>query len=36
MFHDLEGLLPEPKLDRNSSLREWQWVYLEQEVVLLS
>ena len=26
-------LLPEHKLERNSSLWEWQWVYLEQEAV---
>ena len=26
-----EWLLPEHKLERNSGLWEWQWVYLEQE-----
>ena len=31
-----EGLLSEPKLVTNSSLRKWQWVYLEQETVLVS
>ena len=30
-----EGLLSEPKLGRNSSLREWQGVYLKQEEVFL-
>ena len=28
-----EWLLPEHKLERNSGLWEWQWVYLEQEAV---
>ena len=28
--------MSEPKLQRNSSLQEWQWVYLEQEVAFLS
>ena len=28
--------MSEPKLQRNSSLREWQWVHLEQEVAFLS
>ena len=28
--------MSEPKLLRNSSLREWQWVYLEQEAAFLS
>ena len=31
-----EGLLSEPKLERNSNLREWQCVYLQQEVAFLS
>ena len=35
-LHDSEELLSEPILERNSSLREWQWVYLEQEAALLS
>ena len=32
----LIGLLSEHKLERNSSLREWQWTYLEQESAFLS
>ena len=28
--------MPEPKLERNSNLQEWQWVYLEQEAAFLS
>ena len=31
-----KGLFSEPKLERNSSLREWQKVYLEQDAVFLS
>ena len=31
-----KGLLSKPELERNSSLREWQQVYLEQEVAFLS
>ena len=29
-------MFSEPKLERNSSLLEWQGVYLEQEAALLS
>ena len=29
-----EGLLSKRKLERNSSLQEWQWVYLEQDAAL--
>ena len=28
--------MSEPKFERNSSLREQQWMYLEQEAALLS
>ena len=35
MLKKSEGLLSEPKLERYSSLREWQWVYLEQEAVFV-
>ena len=35
-MHNREGLLSEPKLEKNSSLPERQWVYLEQEAALLS
>ena len=35
-LHNNGELLSKPKLERNSSLREWQWVYLEQEAALLS
>ena len=28
--------MSEPKLERNSSLRKWQWVYLEQEAAFLT
>ena len=31
-----EGLLSEPKLVTNSSLRKWQLLYLEQEAVFVS
>ena len=30
------GIFSEPNLERNSSLLEWQWMHLEQEVALLS
>ena len=30
------ALLSEPKLEKKSSLREWHWVYLEQEAAFLS
>ena len=36
MLQKDEGLLSEPKLERNLSLREWQWVYLKQESAFLS
>ena len=28
--------MSEPKLEKNSSFREWQWVSVEQEVAFLS
>ena len=31
-----KGLFSEPKSERNSSLREWQKVYLEQDAAFLS
>ena len=31
-----ERLLPKPKLERNSSLGKWQWMYLEQEAAFLT
>ena len=31
-----DGLFSRPKLERNSSLQEWQWVYLEQEAAFLN
>ena len=31
-----ERLFSEPKLERNSSLREWKWVYLDQDAAFLS
>ena len=31
-----EELFSEPKLERNSSLRKRQWVYLEQEAAFLT
>ena len=36
MIDSKKGLLSEPKLERNSSLRKWKWVYLEQEVAFLT
>ena len=36
LAHKNKGLFSEPKLERNSSLREWQKVYLEQDAVFLS
>ena len=32
----MEGLLSELKLERNSSLWEWKWVYLEQTAAFVS
>ena len=31
-----KGLFSEPKLERNSSLRAWQKMYLEQDAAFLS
>ena len=31
-----EWLLSKPKLERNSSLRKWQWVYQEQQAAFLT